>query len=294
MSGRVGVSTLVLGAVALLALGAGVVLSRGPTPAAPVAPVAPAVAPAAAPPIVWKGLAPGAERGASGGEDPRLELFRFDLERFGAEVVVAGERRPAHARIWLAGPRHTAAEVLRGFGGAVVAVVNGGFFDDRGRSLGLRISHGDVAISLRPNVDWGIFYVAARRARIVHSREFVAVPGIEAAIQVGPRILIDGVVPRLKPQVARRTAIALDREGRALTLVVAGEPIDATELGSRLAALGFHSALLLDGGPSTQLSAQIAACPDAGSVVGPAVEHATRVEIPGAYPVPDLLAMVRR
>jgi hypothetical protein len=286
-------STVVLLALGLLASGVGAALLLAPTEVTWALPGVAADA-AVAPPVIWKTIAPGAERGFASGDDLGLELFRFDLERFGAEVVVAGERRPAHARIWLAGPRHNAAELLRGFSGAVVAVVNGGFFDDRGRSLGLRITHGDVAISLRRNVDWGVFYVAARRARIVHSREFVAAPGIEAAIQVGPRILIDGVVPRLKPQTARRTAIALDREGRTLTLVVSGEPVEATALGSRLAALGFHSALLLDGGPSTQLSAQIAASPDAGSAIGATADGATRVEIPGAYPVPDLLAIVRR
>jgi hypothetical protein len=58
---------------------------------------------------------------------------------------------------------------------------------------------------------------------------------------------------------------------------VAPEPVDAATLGARLAALGFTSALLLDGGPSTQLAVE------AGSA-----------GIPGAYGVPDLLALVRR
>jgi hypothetical protein len=239
-----------------------------------------AVAGAPAPPAsIWRKVAPGAERAATDDGAVHLELFRFDLERFDAEVVVAGRERPPHARIWLPGPRHTAAEILdRARPGAVVAVVNGGFFDENGRSLGLRLTHGDVAVPLRAKVDWGVFYVAAHRARIVHSTDFVARSGIDAAVQVGPRILIDGIVPRLKRQVARRTAVALDRDGRTLTLVIADQPIEAALLGNRLAALGFHSALLLDGGPSTQIAA----------AVGP------RLDIPGGYPVPDLLALVRR
>jgi uncharacterized protein YigE (DUF2233 family) len=230
---------------------------------------------------VWSALEPGAERASIDDGAVRLELFRFDLERFDAEVVVAARARPIHARIWLAGPGHTADELLHDARkGGVVAAVNGGFFDENGRSLGLRLTHGDVAVPLRGKVDWGVFYVAGRRAHIVHSREFVPGPGIDAALQVGPRVLVDGAVPRLKPQVARRTAVALDREGRSLTLVIAARPIDATSLGNRLAALGFHSALLFDGGPSTQIATAVGA--------------AGQLDIPGGYPVPDLLAIVRR
>jgi hypothetical protein len=260
----------------------------------------PPAAPAGA--SIWRELAAGADRATTEEGGVRLEFFRFDLERFAAEVVVAGRARPAHARIWLAGPGHTAAEILHGGGkGGVVAAVNGGFFDENGRSLGLRLTHGDVVVPLRGKVDWGVFYVADRHAHIVHSRDFVANPGIDAAIQVGPRILIDGAVPKLKPQLARRTAIAIDREGTTLTLVVADDPVDAASLGKRLAALGFHSALLFDGGPSTQIATAVGgpassparSLPKSAAAPG-AVDTAGRLDVPGGYPVPDLLAIVRR
>ena len=99
------------------------------------------------------------------------------------------------------------------------------------------------------------------------------------AIQVGPRLLVAGQPLQLKPQIARRTAVALERSGEALTLVVVDEPIDANELAQSLASAGFDSALLLDGGPSTQLSV----------AVGDA-----RADVPGGYPVPDLLVIVPR
>ncbi len=255
----------------------------GPGPAKPAPP--PGSSPshgAAAPGAAWIALAPGAQRATVDDGSVRLSLLRFDLERFDAEVVVAARERPPHARVWLPGPSHTAAEVLAGGAGgagAVVAAVNGGFFDENGRSLGLRVTRGDVAVGQRGHVDWGVFYVAAGRAHIVHSRDFALRDGIDAAIQVGPRILIDGVVPKLKPQLARRTGIALDRDGKSVTLVISDRPIEAGSLGSRLAALGFQAALLLDGGPSTQLAAALGG---------------ERVDIPGGYPVPDLLAIVRR
>jgi hypothetical protein len=245
--------------------------------------------------VVWKPLGPGAERGISSDGPFRLEMFRFDLERYDAEVVVGGRERPPRARIWMAGARHTAAEVLHRAGaGQVAAVVNGGFFDENGHSLGLRMIHGHAAVPLRGNVDWGVFAVADGRARIVHSRDFASGSGIQAAIQVGPRILIEGVVPKLKPQVARRTAVAIDRDGKTVTLVVADAPVDAAALGNRLASFGFHSALLLDGGPSTQIAVAIGAPATAAPVDQPVSAQALgSLEIPGSYPVPDLLAIVR-
>jgi len=284
----------------LIAVAVMLLLSRAaPAAAAPDAgPPAGGAPPAVA--SIWTELAPGAERATSDEGGVRLELLRFDLERFDAEVVVAARARPAHARIWLPGSGHTAAEILQGArASGVVAVVNGGFFDEKGRSLGLRLTHGDVAVPLRAKVDWGVLYLAAHRAHIVHSRDFVVSPGIDAAIQVGPRILIDGAVPRLKPQFARRTAVALDRDGRTLTLVVADEPVEAAMLGARLAALGFHAALLFDGGPSTQIAAAVAAARPRkpASKAGPAsqaADTAAALDLPGGYPVPDLLAIVRR
>jgi len=219
---------------------------------------------AAAPPSpAWTALAPGAERLHV--DDGDVDLFRFDLTRFRADVAVPG-----------AGGPMTAAELRRESG--AVLVVNGGFFDTNGRSLGLRVASGRQLIKLRAVVDWGVLVIRDGRADIVHSRDFaataVAAPPVTAAIQVGPRILVDGKPPPLKPQAARRTAVALDQTGRFLTIVVARARMEAGALARTLERLGFHRALMLDGGPSTQLSAHIAGF---------------TLDIAGGYAVPDLL-----
>jgi exopolysaccharide biosynthesis protein len=212
---------------------------------------------------VWVPVAPGVEslRATEDGVD--AELVRFDLARFRPRVVVLGAERPRTAAALREETRAAAA-------------VNGGFFDEGWRSLGLRIADGKVVIGLRPRVDWGVLVLAGERARIVHSREFRAEPGIDQAIQVGPRILVDGQPVHLKPQSARRTAVALDREGRTFTLVVTHAAAEAQRLAELLAHLGFHSALMFDGGPSSQLSA---------------AAGALRLDLPGAYPVPDALVV---
>jgi uncharacterized protein YigE (DUF2233 family) len=187
------------------------------------------------------------------------ELFRFDLKAFRVEVVVPGRDR-----------RQT-AEALRKQHKAVLAV-NGGFFDTDARPLGLRVSAKRAVIGLRPRVDWGVLVVRGDQATIVHSREYVGDDRVTDAVQVGPRLLIDGRPLPLKPQAARRTAVALDRSGRFLTVVVTRQRVEATALARALEGLGFDRALMLDGGPSTQLSAAI------GDV---------QMEVPGGYPVPD-------
>jgi uncharacterized protein YigE (DUF2233 family) len=226
--------------------------------------------------LAWVEMAPGASRAeivAAAGAT-KILLYRFALAQFRADVVVGAGWPPA---------RETAAALVRRR--AAVAAVNGGFFDERGAPLGLRIASGRKRAPLRPKADWGVLVLGEAGARIVHTRELAGrggragVDDSGGAIQVGPRLLVAGQPLQLKPQIARRTAVALERSGEALTLVVVDEPIDANELAQSLASAGFDSALLLDGGPSTQLSV----------AVGDA-----RADVPGGYPVPDLLVIVPR
>jgi uncharacterized protein YigE (DUF2233 family) len=214
----------------------------------------------------WQPAAPGVETLTFDEDGTAVSLVRFDLQRFRPEVVFLG---PAAVK--------TAAALRRDL--SAVAAVNGGFFDDDRRSLGLRIAGGKTVAPLRRGVDWGVLVLTPGHAAIVHSRDFRTDPRTTGAIQVGPRLLTGGRPLRLKPQTARRTAVALDREGRTLTLVVSPGPIEAGRLAERLAGLGFDSAVLLDGGASTQASVA------AGHFV---------LDVPGAYGVPDALVVRAR
>ncbi len=220
----------------------------------------------AATPVAWRTVAPGAEHLRV--DD--VELVRFDLGRFKAEVAVRGADRAV-----------TAAALREEL--AALAVVNGGFFDTEWRPLGLRIAGGRVLVGLRPRVDWGVLVVSGGQAHIVHSREFrpnsAGTAGIDAAIQVGPRWVAAGRAFKLKPQSARRTAVALDRGGRKITLAVTRSEVSAQDLAALLVRLGFDSALMLDGGPSSQLSAAI------GDF---------HLDLRGGYGVPDALVVRAR
>jgi hypothetical protein len=219
-----------------------------------------AAADAGAPAAAWRAAGPGLEHARLALGD--ADLLRFDLARFRVDVVVSGAQAP-----------RTAVQLRREHA-AATAAVNGGFFDTDWRSLGLRIAGGRTVQGLRPRVDWGVLLIERARARIIHSRDYAPDARVTAAVQVGPRILIDGHIPPLKPQRGRRAAVGLDREGRRLTLLVTRGSASADDIARALAATGCHTALLLDGGPSAQLSAQL----------GP-----TTIEIPGGYAVPDAL-----
>ena len=227
--------------------------------------IAPAVLAAAllAAAAAWQPAAPGVETLVVDAGGSNVDLVRFDLQRFRPEVVVRDRstrrRRPRCAASSPRWRRSTA-----------------GSSTTTAHSLGLRIAGGKTAVPLRRGVDWGVLVLRQGRAAIVHSRDFRSDARIEGAIQVGPRLLAAGQPLRLKPQEARRSAVALDAEGRTLTLVVSPGPIDAGRLAELLAGLGFQTALLLDGGASTQISAA------AGRFA---------LDVPGAYGVPDALVI---
>ena len=211
----------------------------------------------------WQSAAPGVETLVVDAGSSTVDLVRFDLQRFRPEVVVRGPERTV-----------TASTLRREL--SAVAAINGGFFDPDRHSLGLRIAGGKTAVPLRRGVDWGVLVLRPGRAAIVHSRDFRADARIEGAIQVGPRLVSGGQPLRLKPQHARRSAVAVDAEGRTLTLIVSPAPIEAGRLAELLAGLGFRAAILLDGGASTQISAA------AGRFT---------LDVPGAYGVPDALVI---
>lgn len=222
-------------------------------------------------------VAPGAEQLDMAALD--AVVFRFDLERYAVDVLAPG---PDH--------RLTASEARRRQG--ALLVVNGGFFDERWRSLGLRVAGGAHVVPLRRAADWGVLVVRGRRASIVHTRAFDGLAGVQAAVQVGPRVLIAGAVPSLKPQTARRTGVCVSGDGRFVTVLATRRAVLASDVGQAMHALGCHDGLMLDGGPSTQLAAGPVG--QTAAARGDTTDAFPVIEIAGAYAVPDLLLVRRR
>ena len=136
--------------------------------------------------------------------------------------------------------------------------INGTYFDENDRPLGLTITQGRPLTPLR-KADWGVFYVDDSGAHLAHTREYTGADTVRFAIQCGPRLVVDGRPVKLKLQSARRTAIGVDADGHILLVVTTGQPFRADHFARLLAAspaaggLGCRDALNLDGGASSQM-----------------------------------------
>lgn len=156
-------------------------------------------------------------------------------------------------------------------------VINGGYFDEAGRPLGLRVSAGSKKYRLR-NANWGVFWIQKGRARIAHTRDFPAQMRPTEAIQCGPRLVVAGKATDLKPQWGRRSGLGIDARGRVVLAVADGQLTldDWAQVWASNDGLGCRDALNLDGGGSTQLATS------AG------VQSS---EVRGFWPVPDVVVI---
>src|SRR5260370_13084095 len=118
----------------------------------------------------WQRAAPGVETLTVDEGGASVSLIRFDLQRFRPEVVMLGPGRTK-----------TVAALRRDL--SAVAAINGGFFDEDRRSLGLRIAGGKTAGPPRRRGDWGVLVLRPRRATILHP------PGLQ------PDAPVQGAIP---------------------------------------------------------------------------------------------------
>jgi uncharacterized protein YigE (DUF2233 family) len=141
-------------------------------------------------------------------------------------------------------------------------VVNGGFFDPRGKPVGLVMSDGAVLSRLATSLSGGVVTSDGERAKLWESESFAIPEGTRFALQCRPRLVVDGApnVKRDDGQRSERTALCLRDGGKTVDVVIvtgttaesAGPSLFA--LGHFLARRGCEGALNLDGGPSTGIA----------------------------------------
>jgi exopolysaccharide biosynthesis protein len=213
---------------------------------------------------------------------PDLELRVLQVRAagtFSGEVKVIALRTRASRVHVVRGATLEAGEWRRRESARVV--INGGYFGEDGKSLGLRICDGRRFGSLHP-ANWGVFFIEDGHAKVLHTRDFAkthkSLQGISQAIQCGPRLVVNGRVTDLKPQTARRSALGIQRDGRVI-LAVSDGVLSFDEWAALWASkdgLNCRDALNLDGGGSTQISL---------------VTSRRSLEISGSWPVPDAVAI---
>lgn len=141
---------------------------------------------------------------------------------------------------------------------AVIAL-NGGFFSKSYQPLGLRMQSGKILNPLKNISWWGILYTQNNRAKLVSKNQFRANPKIDFAIQSGPRLIVNGKIPKLKTGIAERSALGITRNGDIILLATERHPLSTTQLARLMRSypISCQYALNLDGGSSTQLVANL-------------------------------------
>jgi uncharacterized protein YigE (DUF2233 family) len=141
--------------------------------------------------------------------------------------------------------------------------VNGGFFTPQHTSIGLIIKDGRRIRRLHRTSWWSVFAIKGDGAHIYSPRQFSHTKDVRMALQVGPRLVINGKIPRLKDGVATRSALGITKEGRVVIAITSGYGLSLRELARRMnvsrweGGLECTNAMALDGGSSSQLYAHI-------------------------------------
>jgi len=222
----------------------------------------------------WQSIEPGMDyidiRYQSLSQWSHIHAFRIDLQKMQLSVCMAKDL-PVH---------DASAQAFRQYAHGLLAI-NGGFFNPSKTPLGLRIRDNEVLNPLRPISWWGVFYIKQRQAKITTPNSFRSKKNIEFAIQTGPRLLVDGQIPHLRPGYANRSALGIDAEGRVIVVVTENLPIATTDFARILKNPPFNcnDALNLDGGSSSQLYAKM---PD------------FKLDVPGFAQVSDAIIVKRR
>lgn len=177
-----------------------------------------------------------------------IHVFRIDLTKNRLSLVNAQQLQKPYA---------SAQTFAKSFHSLIA--VNGGFFDHRFQALGLRIQNGQRINRLKPISWWGVFYIENNHAVIKSMKSFKPSKNIDMAIQIGPRLLVQGVIPKLKKGIDQRTALCVTQSKHVILLVTERAAMSTTKLAQRMKAspLECISAINLDGGSSSQLFAHI-------------------------------------
>lgn len=165
-----------------------------------------------------------------------------------------------------------------------LAGINGGFFLPGYRPLGLLIVDGKEANPLR-KADWGVFLVQDNLPRIIHTTEYQNGRNISQALQVGPRLVVNGRELQMKKQIARRSALGVTLKNQVILLTTEDTDVYAQDLArifhlpEARGGLECRDAMALDGGPSTQMYAEY---------------KDLKIDIPGGWGVPNGVGIFKR
>ncbi len=204
----------------------------------------------------WQALAPGVRFAQlnpdSANPGGTLYAFKVDLTKNHLDLALAQDQNK----------KSTSVAQLARQSNALIAV-NGGFFTPDHQPVGLRIQHGQQRSQIQRTSWWGVFFTKKGKPYIVPRSAFQKNKSINMAVQAGPRLVVNGRIPSLKPNMDERSALCINRKHRVIITVTKNLPLTTTALAAVLrqpeskGGLGCVNALNLDGGHSAQLYAKM-------------------------------------
>jgi len=182
----------------------------------------------------------------------KLHAFKINLKQYQLHLTTANSIN-----------RNAATAEALGESQKALVAINGGFFSPDRQLLGLRVNNGDIINPVRPISWWSIFYVKNNKAYIAKPQYYQHSNSVTFAVQAGPRLVINGYIPSLKPGIDERSALCINRNGQVIIAATENTPVSTNTLAKVLdksenqGGLGCYNALNLDGGSSTQLYAKV-------------------------------------
>ena len=182
----------------------------------------------------------------------RIHAFKVSLEDYRLNIALAED----YDKLALSAAKfaHRAKVPL---------TINGGFFSPDFKPLGLRVQNGTTRSYLKKTSWWGVFYIKNKQPHIVSQRYYPKNMRMEFAIQAGPRLLVNGHIPKLKGGYAERSALCITHKGEVVITITEHAPLTTRQFAQILkkpaskGGIDCYQALNLDGGNSSQLYARI-------------------------------------
>ena len=203
----------------------------------------------------------------------KLKILRISLDKF--QVKVLDSRAFGANRLEIKELTKKAQ---------ALAAINGGFFLPDYKPLGLLIVDGREVNPLR-KADWGVFLIQDNIPRIIHTTEYQNGWNISQALQVGPRLVVNGRELQMKKQVARRSAVGITMKKQVILLNSEDTDVYAQDLArifhfaESQGGLECSDALALDGGPSAQMYVDY---------------KSLKIDIPGGWGIPNGIAVFKK
>lgn len=177
-----------------------------------------------------------------------LDGFKIDLKNFDLQLVTTEDVNQENTSV------RTLARSVQG-----ILAINGGFFTPEFKLIGLRIQNGNRLSPLSSTSWWGVFYIKDDQAYITSQSRFREKDkAIRTAVQSGPRLLVNGKIPKLKPGSAERSGVCITDDNHVVLAATTNAPLSTTDFAKLLKTFfSCRQALNLDGGQSTQLYARL-------------------------------------